>query len=84
MPPAIVRDEKASPVSPSEPPAAPDCLAAGDLRTLVAAYERQVIGEAISRLCSKRKAAEALGVDIGTIVRKTQSALIKAAGDPRS
>lgn len=44
----------------------------GGLKTRVRAYERQVIAEAIGRHGSKRKAAEALGVDIGTIVRKTQ------------
>lgn len=50
-------------------PAADD----GDLKARVRAYERRVIEEAIGRLGSKRKAAEALGVDIGTIVRKTQA-----------
>lgn len=45
----------------------------GDLKARVRAYERQIINQAIGRLGSKRKAAEALGVDIGTIVRKTQA-----------
>jgi transcriptional regulator with PAS, ATPase and Fis domain len=45
----------------------------GDLKVQVKAFERQLIEEAIGRLGSKRKAAEALGVDIGTIVRKTQA-----------
>ena len=45
----------------------------GDLKARVRAYERQLIDDAIGRLGSKRKAAEALGVDIGTIVRKTQA-----------
>jgi transcriptional regulator with PAS, ATPase and Fis domain len=44
----------------------------GSLKARVRAYERQLIVAAIGRLGSKRKAAEALGVDIGTIVRKTQ------------
>ncbi|MGE0241617.1 MAG: sigma-54 interaction domain-containing protein [Parvibaculaceae bacterium] len=44
----------------------------GTLKSRVRAYERQLIEAAIGRLGSKRKAAEALGVDIGTIVRKTQ------------
>lgn len=43
-----------------------------DLKEIVRAYERQIIARAIDRHGSKRKAAEALGVDIGTIVRKTQ------------
>lgn len=44
----------------------------GNLKSRVKAYERQIIEATIGRLGSKRKAAEALGVDIGTIVRKTQ------------
>ncbi len=43
------------------------------LKERVRAYELQIIEDAIARLGSKRKAAEALGVDIGTIVRKTQT-----------
>jgi PAS domain S-box-containing protein len=42
------------------------------LKDEVRAYEAQLIGEAIRLLGSKRKAAQALGVDIGTVVRKTQ------------
>lgn len=42
------------------------------LKEMVRGYESQIIGAAISRHGSKRKAAKALGVDIGTIVRKTQ------------
>jgi len=42
------------------------------LKDEVRAYETQLIGEAIRLLGSKRKAAQALGVDIGTVVRKTQ------------
>ena len=43
-----------------------------DLKEQVRAYEREIITRAIAAYGSKRKAAEALGVDIGTIVRKTQ------------
>jgi PAS domain-containing protein len=42
------------------------------LKEQVAAFERSLIDNAIDRLGSKRKAARALGVDIGTIVRKTK------------
>jgi len=42
------------------------------LKEQVRAYEREIITRAIATYGSKRKAAEALGVDIGTIVRKTQ------------
>src|SRR5207249_3448863 len=58
-----------------EPPAPADddaIDASADLRTQLSAFEQRVIGAAIARHGSKRKAAEALGVDIGTIVRKTQ------------
>lgn len=42
------------------------------LKEQVRAFERTLIDSAIDRLGSKRKAARALGVDIGTIVRKTR------------
>jgi len=42
------------------------------LKEQVKDFERALIDSAIDRLGSKRKAARALGVDIGTIVRKTQ------------
>ncbi|MEM7172882.1 MAG: sigma 54-interacting transcriptional regulator [Pseudomonadota bacterium] len=42
------------------------------LKQLVGQFERDIIAQAISRHGSKRKAAKALGVDIGTIVRKTK------------
>ena len=50
------------------------CAAASlrPLREQVRAFERGLIDSAIDRLGSKRKAARALGVDIGTIVRKTR------------
>lgn len=43
-----------------------------DLKKHVRHFERDLIDRAIATYGSKRKAAEALGVDIGTIVRKTQ------------
>lgn len=43
----------------------------GTLRARVAAIEADIIAAAIKEHGSKRKAATALGVDIGTIVRKT-------------
>jgi transcriptional regulator with PAS, ATPase and Fis domain len=42
------------------------------LKEQVRSYERDLIESAIRRCGSKRKAAQALGVDIGTIVRKTR------------
>jgi transcriptional regulator with PAS, ATPase and Fis domain len=42
------------------------------LKSRVREFERGVIDGAIERYGSKRKAARALGVDIGTIVRKTR------------
>jgi transcriptional regulator with PAS, ATPase and Fis domain len=42
------------------------------LRDAVAEYELRIIEEAIRSHGSKRKAAAALGVDIGTISRKTR------------
>ncbi len=43
-----------------------------DLRVAVRQYEAQLIDAAIRRTGSKRKAAELLGVDIATIVRKSR------------
>ena len=48
-----------------------DAGAALDLRAEVRRFERALIDKAIRIHGSKRKAAKALGVDIGTIVRKT-------------
>lgn len=48
-----------------------DPPATGSLRDRLAAYEAEIIAAAILEHGSKRKAATALGVDIGTIVRKT-------------
>jgi transcriptional regulator with PAS, ATPase and Fis domain len=45
----------------------------GPLKTMVGEFERSLIRSTIARVGSKRKAATALGVDIGTIVRKTQA-----------
>jgi PAS domain S-box-containing protein len=47
-------------------------VVSGRLKDSVRAFERELIADAIARHGSKRKAARALGVDIGTIVRKTQ------------
>ncbi len=54
-------------------PDAPDLtgVASLDLRTEVRRFERALIDKAIRIHGSKRKAAKVLGVDIGTIVRKT-------------
>ena len=46
--------------------------AEGGLRAQVQAFEDGLIDEAVRTLGSKRAAARALGVDIGTVVRKTQ------------
>ena len=43
------------------------------LKEVVRDYERKIIDATITKLGSKRKAADHLGVDIGTIVRKTKS-----------
>ncbi len=48
-------------------------VASLDLRTEVRRFERALIDKAIRIYGSKRKAAKVLGVDIGTIVRKTES-----------
>ena len=45
--------------------------ASSHLRDRVAAFEAEIIAAAIREHGSKRKAAAALGVDVGTIVRKT-------------
>ena len=45
----------------------------GDLKAQVRAFERTIIDDAIRLYGSKRKAAAALGIDIGTIVRKSKS-----------
>ncbi|MDM7933008.1 sigma 54-interacting transcriptional regulator [Tabrizicola sp.] len=50
----------------------PGAGGAGTLRERIAAVESNIIAAAIKEHGSKRKAATALGVDIGTIVRKTK------------
>jgi PAS domain-containing protein len=50
----------------------PSAAALRPLKEQVKDFERGLIDSAITRLGSKRKAARALGVDIGTIVRKTK------------
>jgi transcriptional regulator with PAS, ATPase and Fis domain len=49
-------------------------LPAEPLREAVRRFEARVIRETIQRAGSKRKAAELLGVDIATIVRKSRFA----------
>lgn len=53
------------------PPSIGPASATYDLKTEVRRYERALIDKSIRIHGSKRKAATALGVDIGTIVRKT-------------
>ena len=55
-------------------PPGPDFSAGFDLRDQVRQYEACLIEETIRRAGSKRKAAELLGVDIATIVRKSRAA----------
>jgi DNA-binding NtrC family response regulator len=62
-----------------DPPAPGEAGAALDLRAETRRFERRLIDRAIRVHGSKRAAARALGVDIGTIVRKT--AREKAAAD---
>jgi transcriptional regulator with PAS, ATPase and Fis domain len=50
----------------------PQALAPGPLKVAVRRYESRLIRDAIRRAGSKRKAAELLGVDIATIVRKSR------------
>jgi len=81
LPPYILHGDRRDMVSsnqfaPPQQQASSDIRAAADssppLKEQVRAFERRLIDSAIDRLGSKRKAARALGVDIGTIVRKTQ------------
>jgi transcriptional regulator with PAS, ATPase and Fis domain len=53
------------------PPSIGPASATYDLKMEVRRYERALIDKSIRIHGSKRKAASALGVDIGTIVRKT-------------
>jgi len=55
----------------SDPASTPDASGAG-LKDRVRAFENDLIDDAVRRFGSKRAAARALGVDIGTVVRKTQ------------
>lgn len=58
----------------ASPPADADAQAGapGPLKAAVRRYESRLIREAIRRAGSKRKAAELLGVDIATVVRKSR------------
>jgi PAS domain S-box-containing protein len=74
LPPLQARRPSSIPM-PARRPASGAGRKSGDtvpLKDSVRAFERELITDAIARHGSKRKAARALGVDIGTIVRKTQ------------
>ena len=71
LPPSVTDKEIASFVDPTRA-GTPHGFPNISLKEEVRAYETQLIGEAIRVLGSKRKAARALGVDIGTVVRKTR------------
>jgi transcriptional regulator with PAS, ATPase and Fis domain len=43
------------------------------LKQLTRAFERKTIAAAVARLGSKRKAAQALGIDIATLIRKSRA-----------
>ncbi|MNT51917.1 Bacterial regulatory protein, Fis family [compost metagenome] len=43
-----------------------------NLKAQVQRYERQLILQAVQSQGSKRKAAQQLGIDIGTLIRKLQ------------
>jgi PAS domain S-box-containing protein len=59
--------------APSEDISAESLIAAGaDLKSMVHQFELKVIQSAILKTGSKRKAADMLGVDIATIVRKSK------------
>jgi len=61
------------PVRLASPPAVqPIGEAAISLKSQVQRFERQVILEAVQSQGSKRKAAQKLGIDIGTLIRKLQ------------
>jgi transcriptional regulator with PAS, ATPase and Fis domain len=81
LPPYMIGAPAAAAVAPPDHLAAaaprrePEGTGASDVAPLkerVRAFERQLINDAIARHGSKRKAARALGIDIGTIVRKTR------------
>jgi DNA-binding NtrC family response regulator len=65
-------DEVMARLDPAPAPAPPS--ASGGLQAQVAEFERGLIEAAIRTHGSKRRAAAALAVDIGTIVRKTRPA----------
>jgi len=60
------------PTDTSNPEASAHGTGKGNMKERVRAYERALIRDAIRQYGSKRGAARALGVDIGTIVRKTR------------
>lgn len=82
LPPSFARAQSAVAAEPGEPatshnaePAMADTETAGrSLKDRTRAFEERIINEALDRLGSKRAAAKELGVDIATIVRKTNRA----------
>ncbi|MFC5696693.1 sigma-54 interaction domain-containing protein [Pseudomonas sp. GCM10022186] len=62
------------PAAPLEPDAAVAASedAGGNLKAQVQRFERQLILQAVQSQGSKRKAAQQLGIDIGTLIRKLQ------------
>jgi transcriptional regulator with PAS, ATPase and Fis domain len=48
-------------------------LGSASLKQLTRAFERKTIAAMVVRLGSKRKAAQALGIDIATLIRKSRS-----------
>lgn len=68
-----VQQETAATEPSITPSAAPsNGLAGASLKNAVRQFEQRVIEDAVRRTGSKRKAAEELGVDIATIVRKSR------------
>jgi transcriptional regulator with PAS, ATPase and Fis domain len=63
-----------APCASPPPDADSDTRALGPLKDAVRRYESRLIRDAIRRTGSKRKAAELLGVDIATVVRKSRPA----------
>jgi transcriptional regulator with PAS, ATPase and Fis domain len=57
--------------APAEP-APGSMLGSASLKQLTRAFERKTIAAMVARLGSKRKAAQALGIDIATLIRKSR------------
>jgi transcriptional regulator with GAF, ATPase, and Fis domain len=76
LPPSFSRVQNATadqlPTATAPQTAMPEIEPAGrTLKDMARAFEERIINEALDRLGSKRAAAKELGVDIATIVRKT-------------